>query len=111
MTGDNPGGAPEAHLAERTRHHARTKPDAEAFTFYEEERPRTWTFAELDRQVDAVAGALDGLSPGARALLLFPSGLEFIAAFLGCLRAGVLAVPASPPPTPRASRARCGDWP
>jgi myxalamid-type polyketide synthase MxaE and MxaD len=104
MIEDNLGRAPDAHLAETTRHHARTKPDAEAFTFYEDERPRTWTFTELDRQVDAVAGALGGLSPGARALLLFPSGLEFIAAFLGCLRAGILAVPAYPPDPARLAR-------
>ena len=34
---------------------------------------------------------------GERALLLFPAGLEFIAGFLGCLYAGVVAVPAYPP--------------
>ncbi len=37
-----------------------------------------------------------GLS-GERALLLYPAGLEFIAAFFGCLYAGVIAVPAYPP--------------
>ena len=31
---------------------------------------------------------------GQRALLLYPPGLEFIAAFFGCLYAGVVAVPA-----------------
>ena len=31
---------------------------------------------------------------GGRALLLYPPGLEFIAAFFGCLYAGVVAVPA-----------------
>jgi acyl-CoA synthetase (AMP-forming)/AMP-acid ligase II len=36
-------------------------------------------------------------SPGDRALLLFASGLDFIAAFFGCLYAGVVAVPAYPP--------------
>ncbi len=34
---------------------------------------------------------------GERALLLYPAGLEFIAAFFGCLYAGVVAVPAYPP--------------
>jgi acyl-CoA synthetase (AMP-forming)/AMP-acid ligase II/acyl carrier protein len=34
---------------------------------------------------------------GERALLLYPPGLEFIAAFFGCLYAGVVAVPAYPP--------------
>ena len=35
--------------------------------------------------------------PGDRALLLYPPGLDFVAAFFGCLYAGVLAVPAYPP--------------
>ncbi|MCK4440478.1 MAG: AMP-binding protein, partial [Sulfurovaceae bacterium] len=34
---------------------------------------------------------------GDRALLLYPSGLDFIYAFLGCLYAGIVAVPAYPP--------------
>ena len=34
---------------------------------------------------------------GERALLLYPAGLEFIAAFFGCLYAGVVAVPVYPP--------------
>ena len=33
-------------------------------------------------------------SAGQRALLLYPPGLEFVAAFFGCLYAGVVAVPA-----------------
>jgi acyl-CoA synthetase (AMP-forming)/AMP-acid ligase II len=34
---------------------------------------------------------------GERALLLYPAGLDFIAGFLGCLYAGVVAVPVYPP--------------
>ena len=34
---------------------------------------------------------------GERALLLYPAGLDFVAAFFGCLYAGVVAVPAYPP--------------
>jgi 8-amino-7-oxononanoate synthase len=34
---------------------------------------------------------------GRRALLLYPSGLDFIAAFMGCLYGGAIAVPAYPP--------------
>jgi amino acid adenylation domain-containing protein len=36
--------------------------------------------------------------PGARVMLLFPTGLNFIAAFFGCLYAGVIAIPLYPPP-------------
>src|SRR5207302_11116795 len=38
---------------------------------------------------------------GERALLLYPSGIEFLAGFFGCLYAGVIAIPA---PAPEASR-------
>ncbi|KAJ0406452.1 hypothetical protein ATCC90586_001931 [Pythium insidiosum] len=38
-----------------------------------------------------------GLKPGDRVLLVYPPGLEFIVAFLACLRAGVVAVPVYPP--------------
>lgn len=56
------------------------------------------TYAQLDRRARAIAGRLQrsGLG-GGRALMLYPSGLEFVAAFFGCLYAGVVAVPAYPP--------------
>ena len=38
-----------------------------------------------------------GLKPGDRAVLLYPPGQEFILAFLGCIVAGVVAVPVYPP--------------
>ena len=34
--------------------------------------------------------------PGARAVLSFPPGLDFVSAFFGCLYAGLIAVPAPP---------------
>ncbi len=56
------------------------------------------TYQELDRQARAVAVRLQELNlVGERALLLYPAGLDFIAAFFGCLYAGVVAVPAYPP--------------
>lgn len=52
------------------------------------------TFADLDRQARAVAAQLlDRARPGDRALLLFPSGLDFIRTFFACLLAGVIPVP------------------
>ena len=45
------------------------------------------------------------MAPGDRALLVFAPGLEFVTAFLGCVYAGVVAVPATYPkpnrPAPR----------
>lgn len=56
------------------------------------------TYQELDRQARAIASQLQSLDArGSRALLLYSPGLEFIAAFFGCLYAGVVAVPAYPP--------------
>jgi 8-amino-7-oxononanoate synthase/acyl carrier protein len=56
------------------------------------------SYRELDRQARAIAARLQAMSlSGERALLLYPAGLDFIAAFFGCLYAGVIAVPAYPP--------------
>lgn len=65
------------------------------------------THGDVARSAHAVAGALraGGLRQGDRALLLLPEGGDFIPAFLGCLRAGVVAVPAYPP-VPVQSRQR-----
>ena len=40
--------------------------------------------------------------PGDRVLLLVPPGLDYVAAFFGCLYAGAVAVPAYPPNPRRA---------
>jgi len=68
--------------------------------------PDTVTYAQLDQRARAIAVWLQQHAPiGARALLLYPPGLEYIAAYFGCLYAGVVAVPAYPPrlnrPMPR----------
>src|SRR5436305_12660757 len=64
------------------------------------------TYAELDRRARGLGAALQRLgAAGERALLLYPPGLDYIAAFFGCLYAGTAAVPAYPPrpnrPAPR----------
>ncbi|HSF38611.1 MAG TPA: AMP-binding protein, partial [Thermoanaerobaculia bacterium] len=82
---------------------ART-PDRTAYVFLaegEEEQDRL-TYAALDARARAIAAALARTcEPGERALLLYPPGLDFVAAFFGCLYAGVIAVPAYPPRSPR----------
>jgi acyl-CoA synthetase (AMP-forming)/AMP-acid ligase II len=56
------------------------------------------TYAQIDRRARTIAGRLQkSAAAGTRAILLFPPGVEFIAAYLGCLYAGVVAVPCYPP--------------
>ncbi len=76
------------------------QPDRNAYTFLAEGETESehLTYAELDRRARALGGLLQRLGvQGENALLLFPAGLEFVAAFFGCLYAGVTAVPAYPP--------------
>jgi polyketide synthase 12 len=56
------------------------------------------SYGQLAHRSQAVAAWLQerGLA-GSRAMLLYPPGLEFVSAFLGCLAAGVVAVPGVPP--------------
>ena len=99
----------ESTIVELLRKTAQQKPDRTAYRFLEngETESGRLTYQQLDRQAQAIAAKLQRLykldcaseridfTP--RALLVYPSGLEFIAAFFGCLYAGVVAVPAYPP--------------
>jgi acyl-CoA synthetase (AMP-forming)/AMP-acid ligase II len=51
------------------------------------------TFAELDRRAAVLAARIAHAAPGERALLLCPTGIEFIVGLFGCLLAGIIAVP------------------
>ncbi|NDJ19430.1 fatty acyl-AMP ligase [Myxacorys almedinensis] len=79
---------------------AQSQPDQIAYTFLQngETVSGTLTYQTLDRRARAIAAQLQHLNAtGSRGLLLYPPGLDFIAAFFGCLYAGVVAVPAYPP--------------
>ncbi|HEX3130263.1 MAG TPA: AMP-binding protein, partial [Thermoanaerobaculia bacterium] len=79
---------------------AAAQPDREAYLFLGDGEVETGrlTWSELDGRARAIAAALrESVPPGGRALLLYPPGLDFVAAFFGCLYAGVVAVPAYPP--------------
>jgi acyl-CoA synthetase (AMP-forming)/AMP-acid ligase II len=86
---------------------SRSKDRAErcAFTFLEngEREGESLTFGELGRRARRVAAEVHRRGASGRTVaLLYPSGLDFIAAFYGCLVAGATAVPASPPQSVRA---------
>ncbi|MET0395452.1 MAG: fatty acyl-AMP ligase, partial [Longimicrobiaceae bacterium] len=87
-------------LVELLRLRAEADPDRIAYTFLlngEVEEGHV-TYGELDLRARAVAARLQALGArGERALLLYPPGLEYIAALFGCFYAGVTAVPAYPP--------------
>jgi len=75
-------------------------PERSAYIFLsgDDLQQSTLTFSQLDAQAKAIAGLLQSQAErGERALLLYPPGLDFIAAFFGCLYAGIVAVPAYPP--------------
>ncbi|WP_051971276.1 AMP-binding protein [Massilia sp. 9096] len=93
-------------ITERLREHARTTPDRLAYTFLRDDgKIDELTYGQLERRATALAGALAARAPaGARALLLYPAGLEFITVYLACLLAGIIAVPATIPHKSRASR-------
>nr|VFJ98981.1 MAG: Acyl-CoA synthetase (AMP-forming)/AMP-acid ligase II [Candidatus Kentron sp. H]VFJ99212.1 MAG: Acyl-CoA synthetase (AMP-forming)/AMP-acid ligase II [Candidatus Kentron sp. H]VFK03864.1 MAG: Acyl-CoA synthetase (AMP-forming)/AMP-acid ligase II [Candidatus Kentron sp. H] len=104
--GDNP--AQFGTLVDLLRHRAINRPDKIAYTFLKdgETEEGSLTYAQLDEKARAIAARLQEIiASGERALLLYPSGLEFIAAFFGCLYAYVVAVPTYPPkrnrPDPR----------
>ena len=87
-------------LVDHLRWRAQAHPDRPLYTFLpdgETER-ETLSFGEVDARARALAAHLQTLAqPGARALLLFPPSLEYPIAFLACLYAGIVAVPAYPP--------------
>lgn len=86
-------------LVELLRRRAEHQPDRRAITFVHDlENEDHLTFRELDARARAVAAQLQAVhAEGERVLLLFPAGLEYVSAFLGCLYAGAVAVPVYPP--------------
>src|SRR5438309_1658716 len=82
---------------------ALTSADRLAFRFLEDGvDSREITYGELDLAARRIAARLQGYAcRGERAVLLYPPGLEYVAAFFGCLYAEAIAVPAYPPMNPR----------
>ncbi|MDY6938531.1 MAG: fatty acyl-AMP ligase [Cyanobacteriota bacterium] len=94
-------------LVELLRHRAQSQPDRLAYRFLadgEVESGRL-TYGELDRQARAIAARLQSLgATDSRVLVVYPytAGLEFVAAFFGCLYARAIAVTDNPPRHDRA---------
>lgn len=82
--------------------HAMLRPQTTALSYLSfsatSEETQSLTFSELDASAQKVAAVLLRLAaPGTRAVLVYPSGVNFVTTFLGCLYAGIIAVPVAPP--------------
>jgi acyl transferase domain-containing protein/acyl-CoA synthetase (AMP-forming)/AMP-acid ligase II/acyl carrier protein len=93
----------ESSIPAVLRERARLRPSETAFTFVDYEQDwagvaRSLTWSQLYRRTLNVAQELKACgSTGDRAVILAPQGLEYVAAFLGALQAGQIAVPLSVP--------------
>jgi fatty-acyl-CoA synthase len=88
---DQPFLARRQNWTNQLARHAVMQPDATALRFL----GHTTTWADLDRRVTALAGALSrrGVSFGDRVLILMLNRTEFIESFLAANRLGAIAVP------------------
>ena len=95
----DPYSPPETNFLDRLRYWAAAIPEKIAYRFIAGDGEiKTLTFAELDQQAKAVAAMLVSKGyAGKRALMMYPSGLDFVVAFFGCHYAAVTPVPAFPP--------------
>ncbi len=92
-------------FGEILRWRALQQPEQLAYTFlrFKEAETSSLSYQELDWQARRIAGRLQRLGAEREpVLLLYPPGLEYVAAFFGCLYAGVIPVPAYPPHSVRA---------
>ncbi len=87
------------HLSHQIAHHAKQFPNQTAVKFLRgDSDAEILSYALLQQRIDSVAATVrQRVGVGEQTLLLYPQGLEFVPAFLGCLQAGVIAVPAYPP--------------
>ncbi|MEU5884432.1 fatty acyl-AMP ligase [Spirillospora sp. NPDC047279] len=110
---DHGDSAPAGGFVSVVRENVLRHGDLRSFTFVTEERgvgrkyrETELGFAELDRRARALAARLQAFGLQDKAvMLLYPEGLEFVTAFLGCLYARVVAVPS---PLPELDSGRSG---
>lgn len=80
--------------------HASKTPDKEAYLFLDQGETITETisYAQLAERAQALAvNLLKSYPKGTRVMLLFPSCIDYMVAFFGCLFAEMIAVPVFPP--------------
>lgn len=97
----------EKTLIDILKFRSENQPHKNAYIFLEngKQKGNPLTYKELNERASAIAEELlKKLKPGDRALLLYAPGLEYICAFMGCLVAGIIAIPAYPPEPKRLNR-------
>src|SRR6476660_25994 len=89
-------------LIDLLRFRSLNEPTLTAYRFLAERETSSITYGALDLRARAVAALLQsrGLQRE-RVLLVYPPGLDFVAAFFGCLYADAVAVPVGVPQTKR----------
>ncbi len=91
-------------LADVFNYHLSHTPTKIVYRFLKngEEELGSRTYQELYNRAHCIAThILSRVNPGDRVVLLYPSGLDFIDAFFGCILAGVVAVPSVVPGSKR----------
>ncbi|MGC5054156.1 fatty acyl-AMP ligase [Micromonospora sp. DT48] len=96
-----------ANAVTAIREHARSAPERTALIVVDDvAADQRWSFAQVDAAARRTGACLAAHGRvGDRVLLLYPTGFEFVAALVGCLYAGMVAVPAPLPGYPH-ERAR-----
>ena len=95
-----------ATLIDRLEQHAASRPQRVAYRFINAQTDETdrMTYAELRDAARRVAAfLLENVATGDRVAICCTPSLDFVRAYIGCLYAGVIAVPTYPP-------ARPADW-
>ncbi len=96
-----------ASVGDLLKFRAQVTPDKHAYSFLKNgiDEYVTITYGQLDLASRAVAGSIrDKISYGDRALIIYPTGIDFLIGFFGCLYAGVVPIPAPPPEPTRLKR-------
>lgn len=94
------GKFPPATVVDLLRSRALGQSDCLAYTYLVngEAEEINFTYSQLDDRARAIGALLQEAGAiNERVLLLYPPGLDYIAAFFGCLYAGAVAVPVYPP--------------
>ncbi len=87
-------------LVDVLRYRATQQPDIQIFSFLAngEVTGDHLSYARLDQRARAIGAELQRMGmAGQRVLLLYQPSLDYVAAFMGCLYAGAVAVPSYPP--------------